>query len=82
MVSHLGKHGNEDMSKEYIAVIKKEDDWWIGWMEEVPRVNCQERRREELLETLRITLTEALEFNRQEALYSAGADFHEEKTAV
>jgi hypothetical protein len=48
----------------------------------VQGVNCQERPREELLETLRLTLKEALEFNRQEALAAAGADFQEEKIAV
>jgi predicted RNase H-like HicB family nuclease len=60
------------MKREYTAVIKKEDDWWLGWVEEVPGVNCQERTREELMETLRVTLKEALEFNRQEALPVAG----------
>jgi len=38
-------------------------------------VNCQERTREELLETLRITL----EFNKQDALSAAEFDFREEK---
>jgi predicted RNase H-like HicB family nuclease len=70
------------MGKEYTAVIKKEKDSWIGWIEEVPGVNCQERTREELLETLRITLKEALDLNRQDALSAAGADFQEEKIAV
>ena len=56
------------MKREYTAVIKQEKDWWIGWIEEVPGVNCQDHTREELLETLRITLKEALEFNWQEAL--------------
>jgi len=67
---------------EYTAVIKNTGKWWIGWIEEVPGVNCQERSRAELLETLRATLREALEFNRQEALASAGGDFQEEKIAV
>jgi predicted RNase H-like HicB family nuclease len=67
---------------EYTAVIKKSSEWWIGWIEEVPGVNCQERNREELLETLKITLREALEVNRQEAIASAGIDFREEKIAV
>jgi len=40
-------------------------------------VNCQERSREELLETLRITL----EFNKQDALSAAELDFQEEKIA-
>ena len=50
----------------YTAVIKQDGDWWIGWIEEVPGVNCQEASRDELLETLKITLQEALEFNRKE----------------
>ena len=70
------------MNKEYTAVLKKENDWWIGWIEEVPGVNCQERTREELLETLQTTLKEALYFNRQDALSSAGTDFQEEKIAI
>jgi len=49
----------------YTAVLKQEGDWWIGWIEEVPGVNCQETSREELLETLRITLQEALGVERQ-----------------
>ena len=56
------------MNDTYTAVIKKDGNWWIGWVEEVPGVNCQEHSREELLETLKITLREALEFNRQEAI--------------
>ena len=51
------------MKREYTAVIKQEDDWWIGWIEEVPGVNCQERTREELMGTLRITLKEALAYS-------------------
>ena len=52
------------MSEHYTAVVKQEGDWWIGWIEEVPGVNCQERSREELLETLKITLREILELNK------------------
>jgi predicted RNase H-like HicB family nuclease len=78
----LGSIGEKEMKKEFTAVIKQEDDWWIGWIEEVPGVNCQERSLEELRETLRLTLQEALEFNRQEALAAAGAEFREEKIAV
>ncbi len=52
---------------EYTAVVKKEGDWWVGWIEEIPGANCQESTCHELLETLRVTLREALEFNRREA---------------
>ena len=60
------------MNQRYTAVVKEEGGWWIGWIEEVPGVNCQEPTREGLMETLRVTLREALEFNRQEALGAAG----------
>ena len=58
----------KDMDKNYTAVIKQNGPWWIGWIEEVPGVNCQEATKEELVETLRVTLREALEFKRQETL--------------
>lgn len=68
--------------REYTAVIKHEDDWWIGWIEEVPGVNCQEPTHAALLESLQVTLREALELNRRDALQAAGSDFQEEKIAV
>ena len=55
------------MPNTYTAITKRDGDWWIGWIEEIPGVNCQERAHEQLIETLRITLKEALELNRQEA---------------
>ena len=33
------------MNNQYTAVIKKDGNWWIGWIEEVPGVNCQEKFR-------------------------------------
>ena len=36
--------------------------WWIGWVEEILGVNCQERTRGDLLNSLKVTLREALEF--------------------
>jgi len=70
------------MGSEYTAVVKKADDWWIGWIEEVPGVNCQEPTYEGLMDSLKGTLQEALEFNRQEALDAAGPGFKEEKIAI
>ena len=52
----------------YTAIIKRDGYWWIGWIQEIPGVNCQEPTREELLETLRITLCEMLELNREDAI--------------
>lgn len=65
------------MNQIYTAIIQKREDWWIGWIKEIPGVNCQERTREELLDTLRITLLEALEFNRQEAIRVAESGYQE-----
>ena len=70
------------MNKEYTAVVKQEGVWWIGWIEEIPGVNCQERTHDELIETLRITLKEALEFNRQDALAAVGTGYVQEKIAL
>jgi hypothetical protein len=68
--------------EHYTAVLKQKGTWWIGWIEEFPGVNCQERSKEELIETLRITLREALEFNRQEALDAAGESYEEQEIAL
>ena len=70
------------MNDQYTAVVKKEADWWIGWIEEVPGVNCQEKTREDLVETLRVTLREALDFNRQDAINAAGGDYQEQSIAI
>jgi predicted RNase H-like HicB family nuclease len=70
------------MKNNYTAVIKRDGGWWIGWIKEIPGVNCQEATREELLESLKTTLREALEFNRQDALRLAGMDYEEELVAV
>jgi predicted RNase H-like HicB family nuclease len=70
------------VSQTYTAVIKQSGGWWIGWIEEVPGVNCQEATKEELLETLRITLREALDLNRREAREAAGTSFEEAVIAL
>jgi hypothetical protein len=70
------------MNNVYTAVIKQVGEWWIGWIQEVPGVNCQERSRDELLESLRITLREALEFNKQDAIVAAGGSYQEERIAI
>ena len=70
------------MNTEFTAIMKQAGEWWIGWIEEIPGINCQERTREDLIETLRLTLKEALEFNRQDAIAVVGSGYTEEKIAV
>ena len=69
-------------SGQYTAIIKQSGAWWIGWIEEVPGINCQETTREGLIDSLRIVLREALEMNRNDARMAAGADYTEINLAV
>jgi predicted RNase H-like HicB family nuclease len=41
-------------------VIKKSDNWWIGWLVDVPGVNGQEQTREQLIESLKICAEDML----------------------
>jgi predicted RNase H-like HicB family nuclease len=65
------------MEARYTAVIQRDGEWWIGWVEEVPGVNSQGATREELLENLRDALEEALEMNREDARSAATGAFEE-----
>ena len=65
------------MNTQYTAVVKQEGEWWIGWIEEVPGVNCQESTKEALMESLKVTLREALELNREDAINAAEGEFEE-----
>ena len=66
------------MASVYTAITKKNGDWWVGWIEEVPGVNAQEKSKEELLSSLREILAEALEFNRADARLLAEDNYTEE----
>lgn len=68
------------MTQTYTAVIQQDEGWWIGWIQEIPGVNCQERTKDELLETLRITLQETIEYNREEAIRRTENEAFEEVT--
>ena len=70
------------VANRYTAVTKQDGDWWIGWVEEVPGVNCQERTREDLLVSLKATLKEALQLNREEAIKAATSDYTEVELVV
>ena len=70
------------MNNNYTAVLKQDGKFWIGWIKEIPGVNCQEYSRDELINTLRVTLNEALEFNGQDALDAIGNNYTEELILV
>ena len=64
LASLVEDSGKNSMGNQYTAIIKQVDEWWVGWIEEVPGVNCQEKSKRELLESLKQVLAEAIEFNR------------------
>lgn len=70
------------MKQAYTAVITEQDGWFLGWIEEIPGVNCQEQSRAELIESLREALGEALEMNKHEAIAAANGSYVEERIAI
>ena len=64
------------------AIIQRDGEWWIGWIEEIPGVNSQGATRAELLDNLRSALTEALEMNRAAARAAAEGQFEEESISA
>ena len=65
------------MKREFTAIIKQDEGWWIGWVEEIPGVNSQGKTKAELLKNLKSALKEALDFNRDEARAAAQSDYQE-----
>ena len=63
------------MKAELTARIKKDGDWWIGWVEEIPGANAQEKTREELMISLREAAKDILELHRQESRKTAEKEF-------
>lgn len=53
------------MQQTYTAVYRQDGGWWLGWVKEVPGVNCQERSFEELKRSLALTLREALTLDKR-----------------
>ena len=65
------------MDTQFTAIIKKDGDWWIGWIEEVRGANAQESTKEELIESLREALKDILGLNREEARREAVDNYEE-----
>jgi predicted RNase H-like HicB family nuclease len=49
------------MTSNFTAIVKKGGDWWVGWIEEVPGVNAQEKTKSKLMASLKEVLAEALD---------------------
>ena len=77
MTAHASAFDTTTPRPIYTAIVKQDGPWWIGWIEEVPGVNCQEASQAELLDSLREALREMLDMNRQDAKAAAGPTFTE-----
>ena len=70
------------MSQKFTAIVQQDGPFWIGWIVEVPGVNGQGKTRDELLESLRSALREALEMNREDAFAAAQQPYEQEVIEV
>ncbi len=52
------------MIRTFTAVFEQRGDWWIGWTEELPGTNVQERTLEEARQTLQEVIPLILEVRR------------------
>ena len=55
----------------FTAVYEQVDGWWIGYVEELPGANAQERTLEEVRESLQEAVQLIIEVNREIARKSA-----------
>ena len=65
------------MKAEFTAIIKNDGDWWLGWVEEIPGANAQEKSKEELMISLREATNDILELRCAEARKQADDNFEE-----
>jgi predicted RNase H-like HicB family nuclease len=51
--------------EKFTAVYEKIDDWWMGYVEELPGANTQGRAKEEVRENLKEAVQLIIEANRE-----------------
>jgi predicted RNase H-like HicB family nuclease len=51
--------------EKFTAVYEKVDDWWIGYVEELPGANSQGRTKDEVKENLKEAVQLIIETNRE-----------------
>lgn len=56
---------SEERTAPFTAVYQRDGDWWLGYIEELPGANAQERTLEEARESLKEAVELILEANRE-----------------
>lgn len=69
--------------EKFTAVYKREGDWWIGFVEELPGANTQGRTLEETRENLKEAVQLVIEANRELARHDVeGTDVIREDLVI
>ena len=64
---HTIKIHEQGFDEIYTVRTEQNGDGWIGWIQELPEVNCEKKTREELLKVLEIELHKRLAVYKAEA---------------
>jgi predicted RNase H-like HicB family nuclease len=65
------------MKAEFTAIVKKDGDWWLGWVEEISGANAQEKTKEELMISLKEAVEDIIELRCEDSRRRAEKDFEE-----
>ncbi len=57
--------------QKYTATIINKGDYWIGWVENMPGINCQEDSREEIKESIVNCIQEYREIEKRDVVYAS-----------
>ncbi len=64
-VSDIKAPAHVEASGPFTAVYQQDEGWWVGYVEELPGANAQERTLEEARQSLREAVSDVLEANRE-----------------
>ena len=66
----------------YTAVIGQSEGFWVGWVDQVPGVNCQSDTKEGLMEALREALRMILEDDASQSAPTLEEGYEREPLSV
>nr|VFK24937.1 MAG: hypothetical protein BECKMB1821G_GA0114241_101051 [Candidatus Kentron sp. MB]VFK30082.1 MAG: hypothetical protein BECKMB1821I_GA0114274_101342 [Candidatus Kentron sp. MB]VFK75046.1 MAG: hypothetical protein BECKMB1821H_GA0114242_101442 [Candidatus Kentron sp. MB] len=70
------------MNNKYTAIITKDGDWWLGWVQEISGANAQEKTKEELLTSLKEAAKDIIELRRRQTISEIKNDYEEIALAI
>ena len=70
------------MANEFMAVVERDDEWFVAYCPENPRANGQGRTKEEALSSLSDAIALILEDRREDGLRGVPPEASREKVTV